>query len=292
MELLIIRLASLVAIAFAYMLFDVLNNRNVPTVFAYSSLAYGVALTVLYLNIRTIVASIGIAVAVLGLGYVVYRIGQLGAGDVIEFAALSLIMPFQGIPVLYGITQLGIPFIISVFIATGVVALVVVPLYYIPRAKKVLGGSISGLVGRKDIFKAGFVGAAWVVFAAFLIVFARIGAGGIIIVAALIFGSVAAVVYEKPMTFAMVDFVGVSRFEEGDIIAFNIMDKRQIDSIKKRFGGFDRLVTGHTIKEMKRRNIRDKVPVYKKAIPLAAPIFIGLVISILFGNLMLLLLPV
>ncbi len=45
------------------------------------------------------------------------------------------------------------------------------------------------------------------------------------------------------------------------------------------------------MEQMKKKAPREKIPVYKNAIPLAAPIFIGTVLSILFGNLILLLLP-
>src|SRR5208283_86630 len=129
MELLVLRLVSLVAIALVYMLFDLFNKRNIPELFAYGSVAYGLLLTVLYLNASAIAFSVAIAAVVLGLGYLVYRAGYLGAGDVFEFAALSLILPFQAVPLLLNIPQFGIPFIVSVFMGGGIAALVAVPLY-------------------------------------------------------------------------------------------------------------------------------------------------------------------
>ena len=79
MDLLVLRVIVFAVLAFAYMMFDVLNNRNVPSYFAYASLVVGAAFTVLYLNVALIFYSALIAVATVGFGYVVYRIGQLGA---------------------------------------------------------------------------------------------------------------------------------------------------------------------------------------------------------------------
>ena len=298
MELLFLRLASLLAVGLVYMLFDVFNNRNVPSLFAYAALGYGLVLTLLYLNVRTIAISLAVSAAVLGLGYVVYRMGQVGAGDILEFAALSLILPIQPAPLISGapgaltvMPQLGIPFIVSLFIGTGVVALVAVPLYYIPKARRMSRKPISSMVDRKDIAKAFFVGLAWLMFAAFLILVVGASAYGIVLLALIMLGSVAVIVYEKPITDSMVDMVDVSGFEEGDIVAFNLMTQRRISSVKKRVRSFDRLVTGRMLDEMRRKRVRERFPVYKRAIPLAVPIFFGIVISIMLGNVILLLLP-
>ncbi len=48
--------------------------------------------------------------------------------------------------------------------------------------------------------------------------------------------------------------------------------------------GFDRLVTPGIIGLMKKKGVRTKFPVYRKAMPLALPIFAGVIISLLIGN--------
>ena len=42
---------------------------------------------------------------------------------------------------------------------------------------------------------------------------------------------------------------------------------------------------------MHEKHIKNKFPVYREALPLALPIFIGVAISLLFGNLFILVLP-
>ncbi len=289
MELLALRLVSLAAIALVYMLFDIFNKRNIPELFAYGSVAYGLLLTILYFNVSAISFSVAVAAIILGLGYLVYRAGYIGAGDVFEFAALSLILPFQSVPLLLNIPQLGMPFIVAIFIGSGIAALVAVPLYYIPRAK-VGGMRIGREIDRKDMLKALAVGAVYVSFAAFLIFEVNIGIAGIALLMLMMLGSVSVILFEKPITMSMVKYLDYRGLEEGDMIAVNLMTHGAVDRIRAKAKGFDRLVTRRLIDQLKRKRVMSKMPVYKNAIPLAAPIFAGVVASILLGNAILLLL--
>ncbi len=99
------------------------------------------------------------------------------------------------------------------------------------------------------------------------------------------------ILFERPITYSMVKYRTVKDFEDGDIIAWNLMPQSQISRIKRKVRSFNRLITKRIMEQMKKKAPREKIPVYKNAIPLAAPIFIGTVLSILFGNLILLLLP-
>ena len=271
------------------MLFDLFNRRNIPSVFAYASVAYGFVLTLLYLNFALIAVSIAIAAAVMGVGYLVYRAGMLGAGDVFEFAALSLVLPFQALPLIASTPQFGLPFIISLFIDSGIAALIIVPLYYIP---KTAGKGWKGLkrIDKGASRKAMLVGSVYIIFIGFLALVAGAGVGEIILIAIIAFGSVSVIVFEKSITMMMVDYVTYAGFEEGDIMAWNLMKQSQVRSLRRKVRGFDRLITKALIAAMKKGAPREKVPVYKRAIPLAAPIFVGVVAAILFGNAILLLL--
>ena len=291
MELVLIRIASLVAISLAYMLFDIFNKRNIPSVFAYASVAYGLLLTFLYLNIASIAISVAIAAIVMGIGYLVYKAGMLGAGDVFEFAALSLILPFQAMPLIASVPQFGLPFIVSLFIDSGIAALVAVPLYYIPLARRALKKPIGDLAGKTDAIKAVLVGVVYLAFLGFLIIKIGTGIGGIILMSIIAFGSFCVVLFERPITMSMVKYLTFRDFEDGDIIAWNLMKQSQIDRIKRRVKGFNRLITKKLVNEMRKKKVAERIPVYKNAIPLAAPIFIGVVLAVLFGNVILLLLP-
>lgn len=284
----IARIALVAAIAFVYMLFDLFNRRNVPSIFAYATLGFGTVFTIFYLNTTAIIISFAIALVIGALGYLVYRAGQLGAADVIEFAAISLILPVQPAAYLTSTAQFGLPFVISLFIATGVVALFMIPIYYLPRAKRVLKKSLSSYLTRSDLFKSALLTVAYLAFLSLLFFYIGVSWLGILLVLLIMVSSVVTMVFARPITDSMVEYIGIKDFEEGDMIALNLMNGREIRETKKKIKGFDRLITLSVMKEMQKAKIKRKFPVYRHAMPLALPIFIGVIISLLFGNLLLL----
>ncbi len=285
---LLYRFGILLVIAFVYMMFDVFNKRNVPTVFAYSTIVVGAIMTLLYYpDLQTIGISVLLAAVVGSIGYIFYKIGQLGAADVVELSVISLILPIQQAPYLVNYTQFGLPFIISVFIAAGIVALLMIPLYYLPRARKMLDGSLMKSVNRKDLYKGVLLFAAYFAFVLFLVYALQITLVGVAIILVIMVSSLITATFEVPITQSMIEYISVNEFEEGDLIALNLMPESDIKAMKGKIKDFDRLVTMDIIKRMKQMRIKTKYPVYKKAMPLALPIFLGVVLSILFGNIIL-----
>ena len=291
MDLTTIRIASFAVIALVYMLFDVFNKRNIPTPFAYGALAYGIALTVLYLNATTISISLAIAAAVGVLGYVIYRAGQIGAGDIFEFATLSLVLPMQAYTVFHTVfSPVEMPTIVSLTINTGIAAIIMVPLYYIPKAKLGLKKPLIDMSNRRNILKSSAVG---IVYAAFVVFLYYIGmnAVGLAVISLLGIGSFATILFQDAMTESMVSYITWHEIEPEDMVAFNVMKKSDISKIKRSIHSFDRLVTAGMIKEMREKDFKEKIPVYRSAVPLAMPIFVGAVITLLVGNLIIFILP-
>ena len=285
--LLAIRIAVMLIIAVIYMLFDVFNNRNVPSVFAYGTVVVGILFTLAYLDEGTIVESAIIASLVSAVGYVLYKVGQIGAADVLEFASISLMLPVMSFSYINAYPQLGIPFIVSVFIASGIIALLMIPFYYLPRASAVLKRRIITMVGQKELFKGLLILVAYGAFILFLVYYTNLNPLGLGILVVFGITSIGTTVFEKPLTDSMVEFIPPAKFEEGDIVALNVMDGKEIRAVKRKVKEFDRLMTVPLIKRMRGAWPKRKFPVYRSAMPLALPIFVGTVISILFGNLIL-----
>ncbi|EQD39017.1 peptidase A24A prepilin type IV [mine drainage metagenome] len=239
---------------------------------------------------NAILVDLGIAAAAFLLGYIVYRAGQLGLGDVMEMCVISLLLPFQNFPMLALLYQYNIPFIIAVAIAAGIAALVIVPIYYLPRTERELAEKITSMVSKKDVFKSALISISYIVLIGMLVIAHIISLYGVIVLGAVLLGSAFTILFEKPITQSMIRYVDASSFEEGDIIAFNLMDAAHVEALKVKVNSFGKLVTRDMIDEMKANNIADKLPVYKLGIPFAVPIFIAVVISLLFGNLIILIL--
>jgi len=290
MEIMLFRMLSVLAIALIYMLFDLFNRRNVPSIFAYATLAYGAVLSILYLSMLSII-SFAIAAVILGFGYIIYRIGQIGAADIMEFASLSLIMPIQSQPWLTNIGQLGLPFIISILIGSGITALIIVPIYYTLAASRRKGKHVLSLIDSKSIFKASLILGAYLLFIVFIGFTIRTGIYTLVLLFILAIFSSLIMLLENVISGSMVEYVSVSKFEEGDIIASNMMSAKNLKIIKSKVRSFDRLVTPRLIKELKSKHINYKFPVYKNAMPLALPIFIGVLISLALGNVLLFIFP-
>ena len=283
-----IYIASAVLVALGYMLFDLLNRREVPNLFAYATVVFAFAIVLLSGDLHLIVQSYLIAFAILGVGYFIYKIGQLGLGDVFELAALSLILAPVSAPLLHYAVMVGMPSAVSLFLDTGIAAVVMVPLFYIGIAVKRKGAGAVEEISRTDLLRAAAVVASYLVFAFLLAQLARAQLLLFVLLFFVILGSALLLVFQRAITEAMIERVGVSGFTEDDIIAFNLMSRREVSSAKRRIRSFDRLVTREMISEMRRKKIREKFPVYKRAVPFAVPIFFGTIITILAGNLLLL----
>ncbi len=290
MDFIYFRLISIIVIAFVYMLFDVFNKRNVPSLFAYATLAYGIVLTILYLDVYKIAVSSMIAIAILALGYVIYKYGQLGAADVIELAALSLILPIQNIPIFNHVATIGFPFVVSVIINSGIAALIIVPLYYIPLARSKFKGKLLEKIRKGDGYKGLIIIVTYSIFAMFLI-FKGVGFVGIIIIMLILVGAAAMLLFQRPITMSMVDEVAFRNIEEEDIIALNLIDKKEFEKIKIKIPDFGGLVTKRLLSELKKKFPNKKFPVYKRAVPFALAIFIGSITAIVMGNFILYVMP-
>ena len=291
MDLLMLRVASFVIIAFLYMLFDVFNDRNIPEIFAYGTLAYGLVLTILYLNVVTIAVSLAIAGVVAVVGYLIYRAGQIGAGDIIEFACLSMILPFQAYTFFaFGIPQSEMPTIIALLIDSGIAAIVFVPLYYLPVAKRLLKKPLTSYIDNAGLIKAVTVGAVYIAFLIFLF-YLHAEVIGLVAIALLAVGSILTLAFQKPITESMVLPLTWKEMTPEDMIAFNLMEGRDIERIRRHIKSFDRLVTKKMLHEMREKEFTERVPVYRNALPLALPIFVGVICTVLAGNLILFILP-
>ncbi len=280
----IIPITTLLAIVILYATFDLFNKRNVPDLFAYASIVAGLVITVVY-NSDTLALSLGIAAAVGIISYAVYRLGLWGAGDGFELVAVSLIFPLQPMPLFGYVPQFGLPFVLSVFVMTGLVATLAVPFYYLLFTKRTVVREKTGL-------KHMFFGILLLSLYAFLFIFTfffdHLTLGSMLLMILIAVPSSITLMFEEKITARMVTDTSPKELEEGDIIAFNMMSEKEMHYFTKKYPKFGRLATKKAIREL--RNEKHTLPVYKNAAPLAVFIGAGVVFSLLFGNIIFLLL--
>jgi hypothetical protein len=276
-----IQILALMTISLIYASFDLFNKRNVPDIFAYASVAVGVLITLTF-NESMIAYSFAVALFVGSVGYLIYRMGMWGAGDFFELVAISLIMPIQPFPLLGNVIQLGLPFVLSVFVATGFATVFIVPIYYLIFAKK----TDSEIVPEKKHLGYG-VSLLMLYLILFLTIyyFYSFDLIKIVFIVLVAVPSAITVMFEEEITMRMIRRIYPDELEEGDIVAFNMMGRDEMRYFLK-YQNFGRLVTKEMVKGLK--TAKRKLPVYKNAAPLALFIVIGVVISLLLGNLILL----
>lgn len=278
-----IRIAILLAIAVIYALFDVFNKRDVPNIFVYATIVIGAAVALTY-DLRTIEFGALIAIGIGWFGYLMYRAGILGAGDVFEFMFVSLIFPIQPVPLLSGLGQIQLPFIFSVLIAAGYAATLFIPIYYLLLGER-RHANIDYGVHKHRIIKASALLAAYLVMLALLYVFANLSLVAVVLVLLIAVPSSIMLLYEKEIYLGMVSFIYPSSMTDGDMIAVNLMRPSDISYFRKKDPEFGRLATGSIIRSIKK--VRKKLPVYRNSVPFALFVLIGIAISLLFGNLVL-----
>ncbi len=272
-------LIALLSISVLYAAFDLFNNRNVPDIFAYASVVLGLVITVLY-HADALTLSILIALLMAAVGYIIYRMGMWGAGDYFELVAISLILPFQPTPLFGNGIQFGFPFILSVFVAAGFAAIWIVPIYYLLVKRR----RWSWKLDTKRVLYSASMFILYMILFLFTYFITGFSATRLAMILFVAIPSCVMIVFEEEITSRMVERVYPKQLEDGDIIAVNMMT----DAEKKYFSkyrGFERLATNKLIEKL--RNAKKKLPVYKNAAPFAVFILIGVVISLLVGNLIL-----
>ncbi len=276
----VMQAAVLIVVGLAYALFDVLNKRNVPNWFAYMTLVVGIVGAFAF-NYSQISLDIALAAAVGLISYAFYRAGLLGGGDAIEFVFISLLLPVQNVSLYFSAYQFPVPFIISVLIAAVFAALIYMPVYYL---------GIKGM-GRKwpvpstrNRRAAALMLLSYVLFLAILEIAFGLGIAGIIFIAILASASSLILLFEQQVYKGMVTLVYPKELEDGDMIAINLMDKKDVAYFGRRVK-FGRLATSKLISQIK--GIRRKVPVYRDSVPFALFVSIGIVVSLAFGNILL-----
>ncbi len=281
----IARMLILLALALAYAIFDVFNKRNVPNKFVYFSVVIGIIATLAYYPDVYIMGVSALIAAIIGsLGYIIYRKGILGAGDVFEFILISLFIPLQPMPLLVNMPQFYLPFILSVFVVTGYVSFISIAFYYLlfvrnPEMERRMEG------GRKSaIISSAFL----TMYVLLIYVMGRINgfsSSAVLLIALVAIPSSIVLAYEKLINARMVAMIIPGKLEDGDMIAVNMMNREESNYFTKHYKGFGRLATHALVKDMKHE--KKKLPVYRNAPPLALFMFAGVILALLFGNVLL-----
>lgn len=275
----------LLVITLIYAAFDVFNKRNIPDAFVYAACLLALIITFTY-DINTVYISLAITIFISAIGYIIYRKGLLGAGDVFEFITISLIFPLQPQPLIQSSLQFQLPqvfsaFVFSVFIVSGYVSAITIIIYYLLFAKKTELEKKVSIEKRKIILGISLLTAyLFLIYALNAVISLNIPTVVLLLLIAI--PSSIMIIYEKLINARMLGMVYPKALMDGDMIAVNFMSGNDIRYFRKKSKSFGRLATNKLISEIK--NVKKKIPVYRNAAPLALFILIGVIVALVFGN--------
>src|SRR4030095_6511764 len=107
--------------------FDVYNKKNIPDEFLFAFLGIAFIVNVVFFEPNLFWFSIAVAAFLSAIGYLFYRMGQLGGADVFVLASIMLLLPIH--PSCVGM-PFNLPFVFSVFIFSGILFALYVLFYF------------------------------------------------------------------------------------------------------------------------------------------------------------------
>ncbi|VVC71939.1 Uncharacterised protein [uncultured archaeon] len=228
-----VRIGSMIAFLSLAAYFDIFNRKNVPVVIPYAMIAFGLILNLATLDFGSLISSATVALLILTVGYIVYRTGQIGGADVLIFTGIALLMPSTPTP-FYPVSQaagvLEYPFVFSVFIVSGFIALIGLAVQYIPPIIRAFISGRTKITARQALpailISVAYLGAVFfltqmcVTFPSQRCVISPIQ--GILISAlALLAGFL--MLFKDEISLQMVEWVSYSKIDEEDVIALSML---------------------------------------------------------------------
>jgi len=276
-----IDIRMMVAVAFtgAAAYYDMFNKKWVPDSLLWCFLAASLLLNVIFFDSAIFAQALFIAIIIAALTYALYRMGQLGGADMFVMASIALAIPYLPKPLLAASQAIPYPFFLSVLAPTGIAFIVHMLFRFIPYiSRKLTRGEVEFTLQKAA--GPALIAASLLIFGSIVSslpvslppsYFAIIGFLG----AALVFFSL----FMPEIKASMVEKIQTSRLQCEDVLAME-----QMPPLSKKLR-LSPVISEKTIAALRRAKIKS-VPVYT-GMPFFLPyLFIGLVFTLLFGDLL------
>lgn len=276
-----IDIRMLVAVAFtgAAAYYDIFNKKWVPDSLLWCFLGASLLLNVIFFDSLIFAQALFVAIIIATVTYALYKMGQLGGADMFVMASIALVMPYLPKPLLTASQAIPYPFFLSVLAPTGVAFIVHMLIRFIPYiSRKLSRGEIKFTM--QKVMGPILIAVSLLIFGTIVSTlpvslpasyFAIIGFLG----TALIFFSF----FMPEIKASMVEKIPISRLQCEDVLALE-----QMVSLAKKLK-LSPVINEKTIAVLKHAKIKS-VPVYTD-MPFFLPyLFIGLVFTLLFGDLL------
>lgn len=251
--------------------YDLFNKKNIPDVFLYGFLGVAFLVNLVFYQETLFWFSLAVAAFFSAIGYLFYRVGQLGGADVFVLAAIMLLLPihpsFENMP-------FNMPFVFSVIIFSGVAFALYVLGFFSWKLLQV--------EAKPNIIYAlmfiPYLLFAYVYVNSFL--FSPVYFAFITI---LLFATIFFMMFKESLNRLLAEEMPVSQLEPEDVLALEVMNKDMIERYKLK-----RLLTKEEIARLRKTRISE-VSVYTKLPPFIPFILAGMLLGLFFARNLLLL---
>ncbi len=266
--------------------YDLFNRRNVPVQLTYLMLAAGFLLNLATLDFNGIIYPAAAALAILAVGYLAYRTGQIGGADILIFAALALLLP-EAPKSLLSLSSaklpLSYPFIISIFVLSGLFSIIGISLTYLPRVFAAVRK------GKVKVSGSSAFSSAAILFCYALVLYMLNTAFGLpapqmVAVAALVLLTALLILFKDGISESMIEWIPFSRIDNEDVIALDKLDPKLVEKYS-----LQKVLTPPELAKLKKTGLK-KFPIFTGMPPFVPYILLALIFLLIFGDPILLLL--
>ncbi|MFH0737918.1 MAG: hypothetical protein V1827_04895 [Candidatus Micrarchaeota archaeon] len=251
--------------------FDVFNKKNIPDNLLYAFLGIAFIANLVLFSEQLFWFSLGTTLFLSAIGYLFYRVGQLGGADLFVLASIMLLLPI--IPSVSELT-FNLPFIFPVFVFSGIIFALYVLFYF--------GWKLTQVEAKPSWLYA-LVLIPYIIFAFFFINSFLFSWVFLIFVTIAIFASVFFLMFRDSLNQLLAEELPVSQLEPEDVLVLEVMNKDMVERYK-----IPRLMTKDQIERLKKTKVGE-VWVYTKLPPFIPFILAGMVLSLFFSGSLLLL---
>jgi len=267
-ELIRILLAFIGTGAAAY--FDIFNKKNVPDQLLYAFVAVAILTNVVFYQQDLAFFAFVLAIFISAIGYLFYRVGQLGGADIFVLASIILLLPihpsFLAMP-------FNLPFIFSVVIFSGVFFALYILVYF---------GWLLTQSEAKPKLVYGLLFIPYLLFAYVYVTSFLFSPVYFAFISILFFATIFFLMFKEPLNGLLAEELPLSQVEPEDVIALEVMNKDLVERYK-----IPRLVTKEELERLKKTKVSE-LWVYTRLPPFLPFLLIGMVCALLFAKSLLL----
>lgn len=246
--------------------FDLFNKKNIPDLLLYGFLAVAAIMNAFFYQESLFWFSLAMAAFISAIGYLFYRLGQLGAADIFVLASIMLLLPLHPS---FAAMPFNLPFVFSVIIFSGVAFALYVLFYF--GWKMLRADAKPNLLYALMLIPYALF--AYVYMNSFL--FSPVYFGFITI---LLFSVTFFMMFRESFNRLLAEELPVSQLQPEDVLALEVMNKDMIARYK-----IPRLVTRAEIDRLKKTKVTE-VWVYTKLPPFIPFLLVGMVLSLFYAR--------